>query len=548
MIKKLKSMLALIVLFSVSATLTQARVVLNVQDGEEIRYLDPQKATGVGSAHIGINLFAGLYEYHHKTGEPTKEIAKSFTKNKDSSVWTFKLRDDFYWVSYKNGKVNKERQITADDVVYSYRRMVSPALASEYAYMLFVIKNAEKINKGEIKDVSQLGVRKVDKFTVEITMEGSVPSFVSYLPHHSFHLVPKEPIEQHKEKWIESGKIWTSSAFAFKEWKLKERISVVKNPYYHGAKEVQPEEINFNFIGTYSTDAVRAFKAGKTDIDLMPPPTSEIAPLTKSGHLIAARQLGTYFVRVNITKHPGLKDKRVRKALALTLPRKKIVKYVMKTGQIPTYSFVPNAFKGYKPARFTNTKSYKARVKEAKKLLAEAGYPNGKGLPQINYLYNTAETHQKVAVVIAKAWKDELGVNAKPLNQEWKVYLNSQKQLDYDTSRSGWVADMTDPMNFLEMFITDGGNNNTGFSNKEYDKLINLARGENDLMKRNKIMEKAEAILMEELPVLPLFNYTSVNLAQKYIKGFYANKLDQHALKYVKIDLNARNKAQKRKQ
>jgi oligopeptide transport system substrate-binding protein len=516
-------------------------VVLNVQNGEEIRHLDPQLASGIGSAHININLFVGLFEYNHKDGSPKKHLVQSFKSNEDSTVWTFDLKKDYHWVQLEKGKVVKKRPIDANDIVYSFRRILSPELASEYAYMLYVIKNGEAYNKGKIKDATKVGVKATGKYQVQVTLQGSTPSFISYLPHHSFTIVPKEPIEKHKAKWIMKQNIWTSGAFAFKDWKLKDKIILVKNPHYPEASVVQPEVINFKFIGTYSPEQVRAFKAGNIDIDMMAPPTSDISFLRKEGYLKVARQLGTYFVRVNINKK-GLKDPRVRKALALTIPRKRIVKYVMKTGQIPTFSFVPDAFNGYEAKPFTDLKSYKKRVELAKKLLAEAGFPGGKGLPEIEYLYNTAETHQKVGVVIAKAWAKELGIKAKPLNQEWKVYLNSQASLDYDVSRAGWVADMEDPINFLEMFITDGGNNNTGWSNTKYDDLIRKARGERDLNKRNAMLSQAEEILMQELPVLPIFNYTTVSSIQKYVSGFHSNKLNQHALKYVKIDTAMRDK------
>ena len=515
------------------------KVVLNVQNGEEIRHLDPQLATGIGSAHIGVNLFSGLYEYHHKTGAPEKDLVVSFTKNKSSTEWTFKLRNDVSWVKHENGTVINKRPVTAHDVVFSYKRMLSPELASEYAYMLYVIKNGEAYNKGKIKNANEIGVQALDDYTVKLTLEGPVPTLISYLPHHSFHLVPKEPILKHKEKWITKEHIWTNGPFAFKDWKLKDKIVLVKNPHHPMSKDVQADEVNFKFIGAYSTDAVRAFRAGKIDIDYMSPPTSEIVPLKKSGNLVAARQLGTYYIMVN-TKKEAFKDKRVRKALGLAVDRKKIVKYIMKAGQQATYSLVPNAFQGYAPQPLTKNDNYEERLKEAKKLMAEAGYPDGKGFPEVGYLYNTAETHQKVAVSVAKQWQNALGVKIKPLNQEWKVYLNSRKSFDYDLARAGWVADMEDPINFLDMFVTDGGNNSTGFSHEKYDELIGKARIENDLQKRSKMLEKAEKILMDEVPVIPLFTYTSLNLKQKYISGFYANKLDQHALKYVKIDLKKR--------
>lgn len=531
----------LLFLVSNSATAAKSKVVLNVQNGEEIRYLDPQLSTGMGSANISINLFEGLYDYGHKDGEPVKGLALSHTSNKDASVWTFKLRKDFSWVKYDGKQVKKMRPITAHDVVYSYRRILNPATASEYAYMLYILKNAKNFNKGKLKDASKVGVKALDDHTVQLTLEGPVPSLIQYLPHHSFGVVPKEPIEKHKEKWVTKGNMWTSGAYAFKDWLLKDKIILVKNPFYPEAKKVQVDEINFNFIGTYSPEAVRAFRAGKNDIDLESPPPSELTSLVKGKYVKAARMLGTYFVRVNVNRKP-MNDARIRKALALTIPRHKIVKYIMKAGEVPTTSFVPNAMSGYDAVSFTDEKDYKKNLQQAKKLLAEAGYPDGKGFPKIKYLYNTAENHKKIAVLLSKTWKENLGIDVVPENQEWKVYLNTQKAQDYDVSRSGWIADMADPMNFLEMFITDGGNNNTGFSSAEYDRLISQAQTEKDLEKRSKIMAKIENILMSELPVLPIFNYTALSLVQPYVTGFYANKMDQHPMKYIKIDVAKRKK------
>ncbi len=520
----------------------QGPVELTVQVGEEIRYLDPQKATGISSSHINVNLFAGLFDYDPKTNEPVKDMVDSYTQSADSRVWTFKLRKDYYWVSYEQGKVVKKRPITAHDFVYSYQRVLSPELASEYSYMLYIFKNAKAYNEGKIKDANQVGVKALDDYTLEITMEGSVAAFLNYLPHHSFVAVPKEPIEKYGDQWITAGKIWTSGPFTFKEWKLKDRISVVKNPFYHEAQDIQPELIHFKFIGTYSSEAVRAFRAGETDIDLMDPPSSEIQPLKQAGSLDIARLLASYFVRINITKKP-LDDVRVRRALALVAPRAELIKYVMKAGQLPLGSIVPDAFETYTPATFEGyTLAQKEKIVLAQKLLAEAGYPEGKGFPQLNYVYNTAETHQKVAVVLAKAWKEHLGITVNPLNQEWKVYLNTQKSMDYELLRAGWVGDYNDPVNFLDMFLTNSGNNNTGFANQEYDNLVAQAQKEGDQAKRSKMMEQAEAILMKVIPAIPLFNYTTLLLSQDYISGVYANKLDQHPLKSVKIDLAKRKK------
>ena len=521
----------------VMSSISPKKVVLNAQNGEEIRYLDPQLSSGVSSAHIAINLFSGLYEYDPKTGSPKKELVKDYSHNASFTQWTFKLHKNRYWVQKIGDKILKRRKVTAHDFVYSYRRMLSPDLASEYSYMLYIIKNGEKYNQGKILDAKAIGVKALDAHTLVLTTEGPIPSLIKYLPHHSFYPVPKEPIQKFKEKWIDKKNIWTNGPFTFDEWKLKEKISVVKNPHYPEASNIQLDQVNFKFIGGQSPESVLAFLAGKTDIDLMGPPTSEIGKMKKMGTLKAARQLGTYFIRINVKK---IKDVRVRKAMALVVPRERIARYVTKSGQVPTVTFVPPSFSDYQPQAFTESKTYKERVQKAKKLMALAGHPNGKGLPELEYLYNTAETHEKIAVVCAKAWKEKLGIKVKPLNQEWKVYLNTQKSLDYHLARAGWVADMEDPLNFLEMFITGGGNNNTGYSNKKYDQLINQARIEGDVKKRNKYMQEAESILMKELPIIPVFVYTSLNMAHKYVKGFYANKFDQHPMKYIKVDLSKR--------
>ncbi|MBP9673570.1 MAG: peptide ABC transporter substrate-binding protein [Bacteriovoracaceae bacterium] len=520
--------------FSLSAKINE----LNVQVGEEIRHLDPQQSTGISSAHIHINLFVGLYSYDHKSAGPVAEMAESYTQNKSASVWTFKLKKNYFWVQNVNGVVVKKRPVTAHDYVYSYQRILSPKLASEYGYMLYIIKNAELYNQGQIKDASQVGIKALDDYTLQFTLVGSVPSLLSYLPHHSFCAVPKEPIEKHGENWVAKENIWTSGSFAFKDWELKNKITIIKNPFFPNTKENQIDLVNFKFIGTYSAEAVRSFRAGEIDIDFMAPPSSEISPLKKAGTLKIARQIAMYFVRLNTTRKP-FNDVRVRKALALVAPREEIVNYVMKAGQEPSYSLVPNTFKTYKPETFVDAKMpFPKRLELAKKLLAEAGYPEGKGFPKVNYVYNTAETHQKVAVVLSKAWKEHLGISVEPLNQEWKVYLASQSSMDFDTLRAGWVADYEDPMNFLDMFLSQSGNNRTGFKNKEYDKLIAQAQIEKNLEKRNKIMQQAEKIIMNEVPIIPLFTYTTLNLVQNYISGFYANKLDQHQLRFVKIDMN----------
>lgn len=519
-----------------------SKVELRTQVGEEIRYLDPQRSTGISSAHISINLFTGLYEYDHRTGQPVPGLAKSYKVNSDFTEYTFALRNDYYWVQNVNGTIVKKRQVNAHDVVFSFRRILDPKLASEYAYMLYIIKNAQAYNEGKVNDASSIGVTALADDIVKITLSGPVPTLLNYLPHHSFHLVPPEPILAYGEDWVKPKHIWSSGPFAFEEWILKDRITIVKNPYFFDAANVQLDRVHFRFIGTYSPEAVRAFRSGEIDLDYQTPPANELRAFKRSGHLLISKQLGTYFYRINTTIKP-LDDSRVRRALALTVPRKQIVKYIMKGGQTSAFSLIPDAFSGYTPSKFVEPMAMDltARTAEARRLLVAAGYPNGDNMPLISLVYNTSETHKKIAIVVAKAWQKILGIKVRPLNEEWRVYLNNQKSLNYEIQRAGWVADMDDPMNFAELFISGGGNNNTGYTNSRFDQLIARARIEGDRKQRLKMLEQAEGILMEDLPIIPVFNYVSINLAREYVSGFYANKFDQHPLRFVRINEAERN-------
>jgi oligopeptide transport system substrate-binding protein len=237
--------------------------------------------------------------------------------------------------------------------------------------------------------------------------------------------------------------------------------------------------------------------------------------------------LGSYFYRINVTK-PPLDDKRVRKALALVIPRREIVTNVTKAGQAPSWTLVPWRTDVTPPA-------YADGVAEAKRLIAAAGYgPGGKAFPVVEILYNTSETHRDVAEVIAQAWQRELGIDARLKNQEWKVYLDSQTNLDYDVSRSAWIGDWVDPgpLNFLSLFVTGNANNKTGWGNPEFDKLIRAIELEQDHAARDRLMLAAEEILLDEYPVLPIYSYVTQNLVKPRFGGLYGNMLNEHFPKF----------------
>ena len=240
--------------------------------------------------------------------------------------------------------------------------------------------------------------------------------------------------------------------------------------------------------------------------------------------------LGTYFYRVNVN-HQALKDKRVRQALAMSINRHEITKFVLKAGQIPAYHFTP-----------PNTAGYTARTKftfdvgRARELLAEAGYPEGRGFPKIDIYYNTSEAHKQVAEALQQMWKKSLNIEVGLFNQEWKVYLDTVNKVKYDVARAGWIGDYNDPNTFLDMWLTGGGNNQTGWSNARYDQLIKEAAKTDDPKSRYEKFQEAEAILLDEMPVIPIYFYVSLSLVKSNVRGWYPNILDHHPYKYIHLE------------
>jgi oligopeptide transport system substrate-binding protein len=279
----------------------------------------------------------------------------------------------------------------------------------------------------------------------------------------------------------------------------------------------------------------RAFRAGQLHL-------TEQVPLSKIEHYQKESReliridpyLGNYFYRINTTT-PHLKDKRVRLALNLAIDRESLVKNVTKGGQIPAYNFTPPGTAGY-----TSRSQITGNVAIARQLLADAGYPEGKGLPPVEILYNTSENHKIIAEAVQQMWKSNLGIDAQLVNQEWKVYLDSQRTKNYQLARSGWIGDYVDPNTFLDVWVTDGANNETGWSNAGYDRLIREAGQTGDPAKRYELFQQAEAILVADPPFVPIYFYTRVHLIQPSVKGWHPNILDNHPYKHVYLEASGK--------
>ena len=500
--------------------------VLLLGNGAEPKTLDPQRATGVTENKIISSLIEGLIAYHPSDANvPEPGVAESWSSRDNHAVWTFRLREDARW---SNGD-----PVTAQDFAYSYERMLHPSFPGEYSQMLYVLANAEAYKTGRLEDFSKVGVEVVDRKTLRFRLVGPTPHFLSMLKHYSWFPVHPDTIEANGGMLDMSGD-WTlpenfigNGAYVLSEWRPNQYIRVTKSPTYWDRERMRINEIYFFPVVDVNTEK-RMFDSGLLHVTSTVP-TNDIPVLREERpDLINIDDyLGTYFYRLNVTREP-LDDPRVRRALALAIDREAIVERVALGEQEPAHAYVPPGFSGYRSPQPLRHDPEKAR-----ELLAEAGYPDGEGFPELYVLFNTSEGHRKIAESIVAMWNEALGVNMQLENKEWKVYLDAQSHLDYDISRSGWIGDYMDPVTFLEMFTTGNGNNDTGWSNERYDSLIAKAFRSRNRTEHFRHLREAEELLLEELPVVPLYWYTRIYLKDPRLRNWNPKQLDNRPYKYL---------------
>ena len=500
-------------------------------NGTEPQSLDPQIATGVPEHHIISAVMEGLVLKDRKTLEPRPGVAKTWDISNDGRVYTFYLRENAKW---SNGDAH-----TADDYVWSWWRALQTTLGNQYAYMLFPIKNAKRYYDGETSDFSDVGVKAIDNRTLQVTLTNPTPYFLQLLDHYSLFPVHQATIEkfgradERGTRWSYEGNLVGNGPYKLEEWKINRHITVTKNPYYWDEANVSINSIVFKPVDNAVTEE-RMFRAGALHVTSSIPADKIAIYQEKSApELKITPYLGTYFYRLNINT-PQLQDKRVRRALGMAIDRKQLVDNITKGGQIPAYTMTPPGTMGYFPESTLNFDP-----EAAKRLLAEAGYPNGEGFPPIEILYNTNDGHRKIAVALQEMWKNYLNIDIKLLNQEWKVYLATESAGDYQISRGGWIGDYVDPNNFLDMFLCNGGNNRTGWCNEEYDRLIlEVAPSQSSHEQRLKIFQQAETMLLEDMPIIPVYTYTSIKLLHPSVRNFDDNILNQAMYKDLYLDAN----------
>jgi len=492
----------------------EQKIVYNL--GADPKTIDPQLNSAVDGSTIIHNAFEGLMR-EDENSKIVPGTAEKYEVSDDGTVYTFHLRKDAKW---SDGK-----PVVAGDFEYAWKRALNPKVAAEYAYQLFYIKNGaayynqEKVG-GKVATAEDVGVKVIDDNTLEVTLESPVPYFLSLAAFPTYFPVRKDIIEGNEEKWTLKPDTYISNGpFKMSEWKEKENITFVKNENYW-------DQITY----------LNAFKSGEIDV-IESPPQAEIPTLLDEGTAKIYPYLGTYFYVINVSDKAkdvdpkaaeALSNPKFRKALSLAIDRQLIVDKVAQGGQAPATSYVPAGILDSIGKEFQKDYSSKgANIEEAKKLLEEAGYPNGEGAPTITFTFNTDQGHQNIAQAVQDMWKTNLGINVELKNEEWAVFQDTRNNFQYSMARHGWIADYNDPMTFLDMWTTGNGQNNAGYSNKEYDKLIAQAKVELDDAKRTELLHKAEDILMDESPIIPLYYYTNVLCIDKNVKGTYKSPLGQ---------------------
>ena len=501
---------------------------LVINNGAEPESLDPHKVSGVPESNILRQMFVGLTTTD-PDGKTIPGMAESW-ESADNKVWTFKIRD----AKWSNGD-----PVTAEDFVYSFRRVVDPNTASPYASYLADDKvlNAQEVIDGKVKP-DALGVKALDEKTLQVTLSEPVPYFPDTLIHTSVKPVPQKLVEKFGEKWTDPANIVVNGPYKISEWQVNDKIVLERNESYYDNANTTLEKITLLAIPSSTTDVAR-YQAGEIDITYNEVPPEQFASLKEQlgDQLQVSPMLCTYYYEFNTVK-PPFNDARVRRALALALDRNTISDKVVGQGQTPAYQLTPVATNGMQ----NNTPEWQSwdqakRVEEAKKLLKEAGYSESKPL-KFELLYNTNDNHKKIAVAASSLWKQSLGfVDVSLINKEWKTYLDTRRNGNYQVARAGWCGDYNEPSTFLNIVKTGNSNNQGKYSSANFDSLMTqtLKAGVTP-EQRAGIYKQAEAQLDADMPNINVYHYVSPRLIKPYVVGFSTkDPLDNWQAKDLKV-------------
>jgi len=494
---------------------------LHLAISAEPRDLDPQVLVAFNDMTVVLALFEGLTAIDEATSQPIGAAAERWETSADGLMWTFHLRRDLRW--------SDGAPLTAEDFAFSLRRVLSPKLGSEYAYILFPIAGAEDFNAGRTTDPQTVGIAVRDPQTLVLRLAQPTPALPAILALPTAFPVPSHVLtrlggaDDRANRWTLPQHLVGNGPFRLTEWTPNQRIVTVRNP--HARAGLAPQLASVVFYPYESATAQEAaFRAGQIHL------TSEV-PLSKlatyrqgpdASHLRSDPFLETGFLRLNLSR-PPLGDVRVRRALARALDRTALVTRVALAGQTAAHTLTPPGTAGYSPGP-----GIPDSFDEARRLLAEAGFPGGKGFPRLEIMSFTNELNQRLLEAIQQMWRRELGIEVTLALKEQRVWLDDERQRNYAISGARWIGDYVDPSTFLEVFLANSGNNATGWANAAYDRLVRSAAAEGDAARRNALYREAENLLLDEAPIVPLYHGTRTFLIHPAVQGWTPALLGFH--------------------
>ena len=507
------------------ASLAGAESILHRGNGAEPETLDVHRSSGVPEATIQRDLFEGLLT-EGADGALLPGVAERWQVSADGLVYRFELRADARW--------SDGEPVVAGDFVYAIRRALAPETASDYAFILWPIANAEGYSKGETRDPTALGVSAPDPRTLEIRLGAPTPYFLDLLTHHMSYPVPRRAIEAHGNQWTRPGNLISNGAYRLAEWVPQSHIKLVRNEQFHSAATVA-----INVVTYYPTEdknsELKRFRAGELDItEDVPSAQIQWVEAQYPEAFRNAPYNGVYYLAFNLTRPPFRDDAKLRRALTLAIDREILTAKVTRGGELPAWSWVPAGVRAYAPANLPEaTLDKSAREDLARRLYAESGYDKGRPL-SVELLYNTSDNHKKIAIAVAAMWKQVLGVKTRLRNEEWKVYLDSRKRRAFEIIRGGWIGDYNDAYSFLGLLKSDIGDMNpSAYINPRFDALIAESERTLDTARRAALMQQAERLLLEDLPVIPLYHYTTQHLVSPRVQGWVDNIMDVHPTRWL---------------
>jgi oligopeptide transport system substrate-binding protein len=497
---------------------------LHIGNLSEPADLDPQLITQITDAQVVINLMEGLTAMDPADAHPVPGVAESWEVSEDKLTWTFHLRAAARW---SNGD-----PVTARDFAYSYQRMLSPGLASEYASLLYCLRGAEDFNTGKTTDFSTVGVRVIDDHTLALTLHTPIAYLPALVMHQAWHPVHQATIEkfgkmdQRGTAWTRPGNYVGNGPFTLAAWEPNQFIRLVKSDTYWDRDNVRLKEVYLYPIEDRVTEEA-SFRAGQLHVTATIPPDK--IDTYKREHPELLRQeptFASYYLTYNTTK-PPLNDPRVRRALALVIDRPTLCEKVLRGGRTPAYNLTPPGIAGYE-----SIPAFTEDIAEAQRLLAEAGFPKGAGFPRLELLTAKGGTSQ-MPEAMQQMWKVHLGIDIAIVLQEGRVLFDSLRTHTFDIAPAGWVGDYLDPSSFLDLFRTGNGNNHTGWNSPAYDHLVDEALRAGDDAVRYPLYHQAEALLMKDMPIAPLIYGRRNYLIRPSVHGWEPNVLDLHPFKGV---------------